>query len=93
MRTHEPAPSHDEPAIHLSREELEDMPVVEPIPVEPSPRPPRRQAGKGGSQHRYVQHLNKRLAEEHGFLAVVEEAVAGGSVDVGLHRGDLSYRL
>jgi hypothetical protein len=37
-----------------------------------------------------VQHLVKGLAEERGFRAVVEEAVEGGQVDVGLHRDGLS---
>lgn len=47
-------------------------------------------SGKGGQQHRYVQHLIKGLAEERGFRAVIEEAVPGGQVDVGLHRGETS---
>ncbi len=52
----------------------------------PEPKP----MGKGGSQHTYVQHLVKTLAEERGFRVVLEEAVEGGQVDVGLHRGELS---
>ncbi|HVY34957.1 MAG TPA: hypothetical protein VG960_11100, partial [Caulobacteraceae bacterium] len=70
----------------------------EPEPTAPSPPPlgaPRRGApppepGKGGSQHKYVQQLIKRLAEDRGLRAVIEEAVEGGHVDVGLHHGDLS---
>jgi hypothetical protein len=54
------------------------------------PPPEPKGAGKGGSQHRYVQHLIKELAEERGLRAVIEEAVPGGQVDVGLHRGELS---
>ncbi len=53
-------------------------------PVEP------RELGKGGSQHRYVQHLIKGLAEERGFRTVIEDAVDGGQVDVALHRDGLS---
>jgi hypothetical protein len=49
-----------------------------------------RELGKGGSQHRYVQHLIKGLAEERGFRAVIEEAIAGGQIDVALHRDGLS---
>jgi hypothetical protein len=59
----------------------------------PRPPPPRTQPsepGKGGSQHKYLQQLIKGLAAELGFRAVIEEQVAGGQVDVGLHRGDLS---
>ncbi len=52
--------------------------------------PVAREMGKGGSQHRYVQHLIKGLAEEHGFRAVIEEAVEGGQIDVALHREGLS---
>lgn len=75
-------------------------PVASPAPVAPAPAPhpprppippaPSKEPGKGGSQHRYVQGVVKGLAEARGFRAVVEEAVAGGQVDVGLHRGDLS---
>lgn len=54
------------------------------------PRSDPTDTGKGGAQHRYVQHLIKQLAEDRGFRAVVEEAVPGGHVDVGLHRENLS---
>jgi hypothetical protein len=53
-----------------------------------SPEP--RELGKGGSQHRYVQHLVKGLAEERGFRAVIEESVEDGQIDVALYRDDLS---
>lgn len=52
--------------------------------------PPVREAGKGGSQHRYVQHLIKGMAEERGWRAVVEEVVGGGQVDIALHRDGTS---
>lgn len=44
--------------------------------------------GKGGSQHRYLQSLIKRMAEEKGFRAVVEQPTAdgAGSVDVGIEK-------
>ena len=65
-----------------------------PTPSEARPErrepPPIREMGKGGSQHRYVQHLVKGLAEERGFRAIIEEPVDGGQVDVGLHREGLS---
>jgi hypothetical protein len=63
-----------------------------PMPARPSPPllPPPREAGKGGSQHRYVQHLIKGLAEEQGFRVVIEEPAAGGQVDVALHREGMS---
>ena len=57
----------------------------------PSTRPPPpAEPGKGGAQHKYLQHLVKQLAEERGLRAVIEEAVADGQVDVGLHLRGLS---
>lgn len=78
-----------------SREELPEEPSYTPEPASPRAPPPRpssepRELGKGGSQHRYVQHLVKGLAEERGFRAVIEEAVEGGQIDVALYRDDLS---
>lgn len=64
-------------------------PLLLPSPVRLA-RPAPTEPGKGGPQHRYVQHLVKGLAEERGFRAVIEEAVSGGQVDVGLHRGELA---
>lgn len=49
-----------------------------------------RPMGKGGQKHRSVQNHIKRLAEEHGFKAVIEAPVGTGQVDVGLYRGELS---
>lgn len=75
-----------------SRDALPDVPPDTPEPrvatSRPAPEP--RELGKGGSQHRYVQHLVKGLAEERGFRAVIEEAVGGGQIDVALYRDDLS---
>jgi hypothetical protein len=47
--------------------------------------------GKGGLLHRRLQSFVKSLAEDHGFLAVLEEPTAdgSGSVDVGLRRDTL----
>jgi hypothetical protein len=68
-----------------------DQVAAEPTSeIERRPRPGPSDTGKGGSQHRYVQHLIKQLAEERGFRAVIEEAVAGGQIDVGLHRDDIT---
>lgn len=55
-----------------------------------APSVPARELGKGGSQHRYVQHLVKGLAEERGFRAVIEEPTEGGQIDVALYRGELA---
>lgn len=74
------------------REDLPEEPSYTPEPrvSAPRPSPEPRELGKGGSQHRYVQHLVKGLAEERGFRAVIEESVEGGQVDVALYREDLS---
>jgi hypothetical protein len=43
--------------------------------------------GRGGQEHKYIQHLIKRLAEERGFRAVIEEDIGEGrSIDVLLRR-------
>ena len=57
--------------------------------IPPRPEPP-AEPGKGGSQHKYLQQLIKGLATDRGFRAIIEEQVAGGQVDVGLHRDQLS---
>lgn len=62
------------------------LPVAHSIEV-PTPVTP----GKGGRQHKYLQHLTKGLAEELGFRAVIEERIldGAGQVDVALYRGEL----
>lgn len=48
------------------------------------------QPGRGGRQHKYLQHLFKQLAEERGFRASIEETILDGAgrVDVSLVRGE-----
>ncbi len=48
------------------------------------------QPGRGGRQHKYLQHLLKQLAEERGFRASIEESILNdtGRVDVAIVRGD-----
>jgi len=47
-------------------------------------------SGRGGQQHKYLQHLIKQLAEERGFRASIEESILDGAgrVDVALVRGE-----
>lgn len=47
------------------------------------------QPGRGGQQHKYLQHLLKQLAEDRGFRASIEETILDGvgRVDVSLIRG------
>lgn len=46
-------------------------------------------SGRGGSMHKYLQHLVKRLAEERGFRAVIEGTAGVGQADLVLHREPL----
>jgi hypothetical protein len=83
----EPPPTPTAASERRQREE----PSIERSGPRPTPAPrPEPTPGKGGSQHKYLQQLIKQLAEERGLRAVIEEAVPGGQVDVGLHQGDLS---
>ncbi|HYC44858.1 MAG TPA: type IV secretion system DNA-binding domain-containing protein [Burkholderiales bacterium] len=47
--------------------------------------------GRGGREHKYLQHLVKRLAEERGFRATLEQPILGGAgnVDVSLVRDSM----
>ncbi len=48
------------------------------------------QPGRGGRQHKYLQHLLKQLGEERGFRASIEESIleGAGRVDVSFARGN-----
>lgn len=71
----------------------------EPKPIEPSktrrtpidatPATP----GRGGQEHKYLQQLVKRLAEERGFRASIEEPAGDGRADVVLRKADLSIAV
>ncbi len=52
--------------------------------LEPAP------LGRGGAEHKYLQHLIKRLAEERGFRATIEDTAGDGKADVVLRRGKIS---
>jgi hypothetical protein len=56
------------------------------------PQPPGLE-GRGGKDHKYLQHLVKRLGEERGFRATIEDSIlrGAGRVDVSLVRAD--FRL
>ncbi len=55
----------------------------------PPARKDATQPGRGGQQHKYLQHLIKQLAEERGFRASIEETILNGAgrVDVSLVHG------
>lgn len=71
---------------------------VVPVPIVATPpiRKERKAAetppspGRGGAKHKYLQQLIKKLGEERGYRAVIEQAVLGGhgSVDVALEQGE-----
>ena len=56
------------------------IPVAAVIPAQP--------LGRGGQQHKYLQQLIKRLAEDKGYRVIIEDPVLAGlgSVDVSLER-------
>lgn len=51
--------------------------------------PPPLPLGQGGREHKYLQQLMKRLAEDRGYRAVVEQSIleGAGKVDVSLEKG------
>jgi len=86
-----PEPEADrsiEPAPEVVRPE----PLQEPVP-RPTPEP--RGLGKGGPKHRYLQSLVKELAEQEGFLAVIEAPLKSGAgqIDVLLERDGIEVAI
>jgi hypothetical protein len=53
-------------------------------------KPESAKLGRGGPQHKYLQELIKRLAEDRGYLTTIEKAILAGtgSVDVSMEKGD-----
>lgn len=47
-------------------------------------------SGRGGQEHKYLQHLVKRLSEERGFRASIEEKAGDGRADVVLRKDAVS---
>lgn len=56
----------------------------------PTAHPKGRHTDQSNTKHRYLKHLVARLGQERGFLAVLEEAVPGGRVDVALKRDEMA---
>lgn len=92
-----------DPAVAARRPAVQALPIPEaPPPIEPlraptktSPTPEVKGAarptqGRGGPEHKYLQHLIQRLGEERGFRSTIEEQVEEGQVDVVLRREDVS---
>ncbi|MBI3894351.1 MAG: type IV secretion system DNA-binding domain-containing protein [Acidobacteria bacterium] len=88
-------PANSQPEVTPAMPEMA-VQVRESAAVQPEakrkPPPARKEAvqpGRGGQQHKYLQHLIKQLAEERGFRASIEETILNGAgrVDVSLVRG------
>lgn len=82
----------------------EDPPAGEPTPrpaTEKRPEPSNERkriqeqfpSGRGGQEHKYLQHLVKRLAEERGFRASIEEEAGEGRADVVLRKESVSVAV
>ncbi len=81
---HIPKPAEEpkqEPKYEPVREKTGKKERVSDLPVETSPA---QTEEKGTSRHQYLQSLIKRMAEEKGYKATVEESIPDGRVDVGL---------
>ncbi|WP_041598997.1 type IV secretory system conjugative DNA transfer family protein [Hahella chejuensis] len=89
------APSRQEPAEDQEKQKPAQH-IKEPeraAPKTPTPPPAiqedaeEKDTKRATTQHIYLQNLIKRLAEERGCRAVIEEPCPGGVVDVALYRG------
>ena len=78
-----------QPVVHNSEDFMIPR-VPEETRIEPqrNASPPTPALGRGGQQHKYLQQLIKRLAEDKGYRVIIEEPVLAGigSVDVTLER-------
>jgi hypothetical protein len=92
----EPAPKTVLPIAKEERPEAPPEPDIERPQAKPEPprQPPKKrpeppelpELGRGGTEHKYLQHLIKRLAEERGFRAMIEEAAGDGRADIVLKK-------
>ena len=90
-------PSTSQPAPTSSPSESAAKPTA-PLssPAAPTKAPPEKPKsaeptpGRGGKEHKYLQNLVKRLAEDRGYRATIEQSILGGagSVDVSIEKGD-----
>ncbi len=100
-RVQEAAPTN-EPEILTAPEPAPSIAEPEQVTISVAPKPTTEvkakttkvqktipESGRGGQQHKYLQHLFKQLAEERGFRASIEETILDGAgrVDVSLVRG------
>ena len=78
--------AEDSPAPQLTQPTLTTMSAEQLQPRGTETAPPL--LGRGGQQHKYLQNIIKRLAEDKGFHVTIEQPVLSGtgSVDVALER-------
>jgi TraM recognition site of TraD and TraG len=83
QETHQQPPKPDVPRVQENALEQQAAPKLLRLPVAP--------LGRGGQQHKYLQQLIKRFAEDRDFKVTVEQPVLGGagSVDLALERDNL----
>jgi hypothetical protein len=75
------------PEIEMPPEKIK-APKTPKVPRAEPPELP--ELGRGGAEHKYLQHLIKRLAEERGFRSVIEDAAGDGRADVVLKKDKLT---
>jgi len=78
----EAEPAYTEPTESPVANAADYLPVIMPKG--------RQKQRSGNQQHKYLTHLVARLGHERGFLAVLEEPVGSGRVDVALRRDGVS---
>jgi hypothetical protein len=92
-----PQPVQVIPEVPLQRVARESVHVSVNVPSVAETKKPSRSkggksgvAGRGGTQHKYLQELVKKMAEGQGYRATTEEEILNGTgkIDVALHRGD-----
>jgi len=64
--------------------------IAQPVPVAPEPEitvpPIQKPLGKGGQKHKYLQNFIRQWAQGMGYMAVIEQQIEGGQVDVALQK-------
>lgn len=69
----------DAPFVSIPRAIFSPITEIKPPPIEATP-------GRGGQEHKYLQHLIVRLAQERGFRATTEDTAGNGRADVVLKK-------
>jgi hypothetical protein len=83
-----PTAAHHKVAVQAKESVVERVPAPAMLPGPARSRVVMPTPGRGGSEHKYLQQLVKRLAEARGWRATIEASALGGAgnVDVSLER-------